>query len=267
MLSRRPHPSLAPFVSWVWTSPPADGSDQGSWEWLLPAPEMHLAFRLDGPPFRFSERPEDRLGETFGHAIAAGPRTRGYLKSLSRAGASVGALLKPGAGELLFGVPNAALANRHLPLEFVWGRAATEHALERLCGAVSAEERLTTLEAVLQARLPLAPVLHPVVAYGLRELPLRRRVADVVERTGYSHRRFIALFDRQVGLSPKQYARIRRFRQASDLLDRDMASSELAVLAGYSDQAHFQREFRAIAGITPGVYRKSVLKRPGHLAA
>lgn len=267
MLSRRPHPSLAPFVERVWTTSPADGSDEGSWERLLPAPEMHLAFRLGGAPSRFSERPEDRLGETVGHAVAAGPRTRGYLKSLSRAGASVGALLKPGAGELLFGVPNVALANRHLPLELLWGRAATEHALERLHGAVSDEERLTTLESVLLARLPLAPVLHPVVAYGLRELPLRRRVADVVERTGYSHRRFIALFDRQVGLSPKQYARIRRFRRASDLLDRDMASSALAVLVGYSDQAHFQREFRAIAGITPGVYRKSVLKRPGHLAA
>ena len=267
MLNRRPHPSLAPFVSRVWTASPAGGSAEGGWERLLPGPEMHLAFRLGGPPFRFSERSEDRAGETFGHAVAAGPRTRGYVKSLSRAGASVGALLKPGAGQLLFGVPNAALANRHVSLEFVWGRAATEHALEHLCGANSDEARLTTLETVLLARLPLAPVLHPVVAYGLRELPRRRRVADVVERTGYCHRRFIALFDRQVGLSPKQYARICRFRQASDLLDRDMASSALAALAGYSDQAHFQREFRAMAGITPGVYRKSVVKRPGHLAA
>ena len=80
MLSRRPHPSLAPFVSRVWATSPTDGSDEGGWERLLPAPEMHLAFRLGGSPFRFSERPEDRVGETFGHAVAAGPRTRGYIK-------------------------------------------------------------------------------------------------------------------------------------------------------------------------------------------
>ena len=268
MLTRLPRPSLAPFVARMWlASRPADG-DTGR-ERMLPDTAMHVAFRLGGPPFRFSEGPEDRVGETPGHAVAAGPRTRSYIKSLSRPGASVGALLKPGAGESLFGVPNAALANRHVPLELLWGGAATEQALERLYEPASAEECLAALETVLLARLPLRPVLHPVVAYGLRELPLRRRVTDVVERTGYSHRRFIALFGRQVGLSPKRYSRVRRFRHATDLLDRDrdIASSALAGLAGYSDQTHFQREFRAIAGITPGVYRTSVLKRPGHLQA
>ena len=199
---------------------------------------------------------------------SGGPRTRSYIKTLSPGSPSVGALLKPAAGEVLFGVPNAALAGRHVLLDQVWGPAATESATERLHEATSVDQRLQNLESVLLARLPLRPVLHPVVAYGLRELPLRRRVGEVVEQTGYSHRRFIDLFKRQVGLSPKQYSRLRRFRRALGILDRDGGTTwtELVLAAGYSDQPHFNHEFRAIAGITPGAYRAGTVRRPGHLA-
>ena len=237
-------------------------------ERILPGLAMHLAFRLGGPAFQFSERLEDLAGETFGHAVVGGPRTRSYIKTLSAVGPSVGALLKPGAGELLFGVPNVVLANRHVPLDLLWGAAAAKEAVERLNEAASVEQRLMTLEAVLLARLPVLPVLHPVVAYGLRELPPCRRVADVVERTGYSHRRFIELFKRQVGLSPKRYCRMRRFQRAVAIIDRNRktACTDVAMLAGYSDQPHFNREFRAIAGISPRTYQAGTLKRPGHLA-
>lgn len=54
---------------------------------------------------------------------------------------------------------------------------------------------MSNLEAILLAHLPLRPVLHPVVAYGLRGLPRRDRVSNVVARTGYSHRPFVELFE------------------------------------------------------------------------
>ena len=236
-------------------------------ERVLPGLGTHLAFRLGGPTFQFAERPEDLDGETFGHAVVGGPRTRSYIKTLSAIGPTVGALLKPGTGELLFGVPNVALAERHVPLDLLWGSAAVNEAAERLDEAASVEQRLRALEAVLLARLPVRPVLHPVVAYGLRELPLCRRVGDVVEQAGYSHRRFNELFKRQVGLSPKRYCRMRRFLRAVVIANRNRntALTDVALLAGYSDQPHFNREFRAMAGISPRTYRSGVLKRPGHL--
>ena len=95
---------------------------------VLPGLGTHLASRLGGPAFQFSERPEDFGGETFGHAVVGGPRTRSYIKTLSTVGPTVGALLKPGTGELLFGVPSIALAERHVPPDLLWREAVVKEA-------------------------------------------------------------------------------------------------------------------------------------------
>ena len=43
------------------------------------------------------------------------------------------------------------------------------------------------------------------------------------------------------------------------------ACTELALEAGFSDQSHFNREFRTVAGITPRACRDGVVTRPGRL--
>ncbi|HJQ83469.1 MAG TPA: helix-turn-helix domain-containing protein, partial [Candidatus Binatia bacterium] len=79
----------------------------------------------------------------------------------------------------------------------------------------------------------------------------------VVDETGYSHRRFIALFRDAVGLPPKLYCRVLRFQEALRLLvvrpPRPLA--DVALAAGYSDQPHLNREFRELAGVSPSEYR------------
>ena len=45
----------------------------------------------------------------------------------------------------------------------------------------------------------------------------------------------------------------------------DTPWAELALEAGFSDQSHFNREFRTVAGITPRAYRDGVVTRPGRL--
>jgi AraC-like DNA-binding protein len=82
-------------------------------------------------------------------------------------------------------------------------------------------------------------------------------VHDVVKQSGYSHRRFIELFARAVGLTPKVYARVRRFQRALHRAHGPDRESwvELAAAEGYSDQSHFNREFRESAGLTPTEYR------------
>lgn len=68
---------------------------------------------------------------------------------------------------------------------------------------------------------------------------------------------FIELFRSAVGLTPKHFYRVQRFaavlRRLATAGAADLA--DLATSAGYSDQAHLTREFRAFAGITPTQYR------------
>jgi AraC-like DNA-binding protein len=47
--------------------------------------------------------------------------------------------------------------------------------------------------------------------------------------------------------------------------DPDISSAELAIAEVYADQAHMNREFRAITSLTPGAYRRSAPQSPRHI--
>ena len=96
------------------------------------------------------------------------------------------------------------------------------------------------------------------MAHALRRFRVVSDVGEVVRETGYSHRQFVLLFRRAVGMPPKRYCRVRRFKAALDRLavNPRVAWANLALSAGFSDQAHLVREFRALSGLTPGQYRR-----------
>jgi AraC-like DNA-binding protein len=88
-----------------------------------------------------------------------------------------------------------------------------------------------------------------------------------VERSGYSHRRFIELFRDAVGLTPKRYGRVLRFRRALERVAGGRAPSwvDVALGAGYTDQPHFNRDFREFTGITPARYGELAPILPQHV--
>ncbi len=65
-------------------------------------------------------------------------------------------------------------------------------------------------------------------------------------------------FREELGVPPKALARILRFERAVGRLRAGDDLAALALDAGYYDQAHFNRDFRAFAGATPTAYRPSV---------
>jgi AraC-like DNA-binding protein len=72
---------------------------------------------------------------------------------------------------------------------------------------------------------------------------------------GLSRRHLERLFLRDVGLPPKQLARIARFQRALRTLERNTdppRGLHAAHASGYADQAHFIRDFRDFAGCAPG---------------
>src|SRR5690606_41786629 len=65
-----------------------------------------------------------------------------------------------------------------------------------------------------------------------------------------SEKKFGSLFRDQVGLSPKHFQRIARFRKVIAELEptREIDWVDLALSCGYHDQAHFNHDFRGLAG-------------------
>lgn len=265
MLQREPPPSLRPFVGTLWAGEPTAGGPAIR-ERVLPTGHMHLVFRSSAHPLRILDGPGDRRGSAFAHAIVGGARAGAYLREVLPGGASVGAELRTGACLALFGVPADTLAERHTPLEDLWGAEAML-ACDRIFSARGTAARLGAFAAILAARLSRVHGLHPAVAAALAGFRESQDVQAMVAASGYSHRHFIAVFERETGLTPKRFCRVQRFRKllAHAAARPALPWTELALAHGYSDQSHFNREFRAFTGITPGEYRRAAPPYPHHV--
>jgi AraC-like DNA-binding protein len=233
---------------------------------------MHLVFRLTDDPLRILDGGSNAQPQAMPNlqaiagAMIGGARSRYYLREMAAPSCSVGAVLRPGAAALLFGAPADAFAERHTPLDALWGSSAAS-LREQLLDAANAEARLALLEAALLARLPRVGGMHPAIAAVLADLHALPSVAAAVHRSGLSHRQFIAQFRHAVGLAPKTWLRVRRFQRALQALrhDESYALATLSVAAGYSDQAHFNREFLEFSGVTPAAYQRRAPHEANHL--
>nr|WP_244962452.1 helix-turn-helix domain-containing protein [Oleiagrimonas soli] len=86
--------------------------------------------------------------------------------------------------------------------------------------------------------------------------PATARIGAIVRDSEVSQKRFGRLFREHLGLGPKRYVRLLRFRRLIDTahVADDIDWAALAADCGFHDQPHLVREFRAFAGMTPSAY-------------
>lgn len=262
MSLRRPVPALRPFVEAVWAS--ATSHPVAPREHVLPCGGMHLAIRLDGHPLRLYRDGSDDAGQVVSDAVVAGASASFYIKDTSQPTRSVGVLLRPGAAQALFGCDADALASRHVALQDLWGSQAVR-LCERLNECADEAGRVELVQSALLARLRPVRAMHPAIAQTLQGLATGAPVRALVAASGCSHRTLLARFRAATGLTPKAYARVLRFQRAARALARGQRLADVAYDAGYSDQAHFNREFRALSGMTPQAYRAASVRELVHV--
>lgn len=78
------------------------------------------------------------------------------------------------------------------------------------------------------------------------------RIAELARRLGVGLRTLQPRFLAAVGMTPKEYARVRRLRALLHTLDAEAADiADAAARHGYSDQAHATHDLLSWTGITP----------------
>lgn len=99
------------------------------------------------------------------------------------------------------------------------------------------------------------PAPEPAAVWAAREIERQQgavSVSELRERTGLTKTRFLSAFRDQVGVTPKHFARIHRFRRfLQGLHTAEGTLAELALDAGYYDQPHMNAEFRELSGMSP----------------
>ncbi len=228
-------------------------------ERLVPDGRIHLVIELDGRTrYVFdNETGEPRqpckgawLSGVHGNYITIG-ETRPASKL-------VAAQFAPGRARCLLPDDLDRYCDRVVPASEVFGPE-----IATLRDSLLANEAMAGLAALhtwLCDRHDPSREAPPVIRFVMKHLlatPGTVRFTDLVAEEGsVSYRRFLELFRRHVGPTPKRMQRILRFYQVFERLQSQSSVdwAGLSLELGYADQAHFIREFRAFSGYRPSEF-------------
>lgn len=221
--------------------------------WTIPARphqilDIYLAepwkAQIDGGPPRTS--PE---------TVIVGPQSRSCVRLHMSGRIHVfNILFQPAALHRLTGIDMTSLVNTDPAATDVLGMRASL-LRDAVLSATDFPSRIAAAEQCIGRMLDGRPPVYAIdrASRLLAATRGRIRIDTLAERAGLGPRQFQRQFTRQVGLSPKLYARTVRFETALAARRRVPSASWTDIVheAGYFDQAHFVRECRALTGSPP----------------
>lgn len=206
----------------------------------LPHPSVHMIF------------------ERGGASRVTGVSRRRFSRLLEGQGGVIAAKFTPGGFHPFVGLDIRTLTDRNVTLTDLFGDAA-DRVTRSILAAEDDDRRIAALEDFLRARHPIADDQAVRVAGIVCAVAGDRtivKVEDLVARYGVNVRALQRLFAKYVGVSPKWVIQRYRLHEAAEQLaaNASLRQSDLALSLGYSDQAHFTRDFTSVVGTSPAAY-------------
>ena len=215
-----PSPELAEYVDAYWWS---DESSSGTMR-ILPDGCADVVFDSKG-------------------AFVVGAMTRPLRIDAAESVGAFGIRFRPGRAALALRTPLTILTDARVPLRDVTKRFP---ALD--------PTRLDTVEEALRtifSDAPADPRVDAAVDAIIRSGG-QASIEEVAAKAGVSRQHLARAFAYHVGVSPKTFARVMRFRRAIAVARGGREGwADLAEELGYFDQSHMISEFREFAGDTP----------------
>jgi AraC-like DNA-binding protein len=190
-------------------------------------------------------------------ASFGGLRSRPFVLEHPERCDTLGIVLRPAGAYALLGRPLWEVSDLQLDGRDVLAGAVDE-LVERCAETDSARVRFAHVVRWLMDRVTRAKAPDLATAWIAAEIERREgnlRVGALHADASLSRARVVERFRDQIGVPPKLYARLVRFRHVLERLHRDDAAlTDVALDAGYYDQAHMNADFRALAGVSPTTF-------------
>lgn len=263
----RYHPAwpLGCFVQTIWYY---EGFTQPhAFERLMPDGALALVVNLDEDRVRVYDPVDRSESHRLSGAVIMGAHQRFFVIDTAEQRNVLGVQFLPGGALPFLTLPADELQGQHISLEDIWGPGARRFR-DRLLATPSHRERCRLMEQELLTRAAGRLELRNEVRFAVKAFEDGAgTVADVIESTGLSARRFTELFRTAVGLTPKAYSMVRRFQSAIRSIEatRDPDWAAIALSCGYFDQAHFNHDFRTFSGINPTKYAAAPKRHMNHV--
>lgn len=100
--------------------------------------------------------------------------------------------------------------------------------------------------------------LQRVLEYIDERLSSDISLNELAAVAGLSRTIFIQRFKRSLNQTPHQYLMCARIRRGQELLAKtSLPMTQIALMCGFADHAHFSTVFRRLLGVTPSAYRRA----------
>ena len=260
----QPCAALASHVEKLWCCDGhlgANGKDRA-----LPDGRFQLAVSLaEGPISALADPMRD--GGGIAPSLLIGIRSRFSIIDTAKLRSAMGVVFRPGGVHAFLNMPADAFHDKNVSLDLIWG-SMVQTLRDRLRSANDPVKKFQILEVALLSRIN-EHVQNTAVRYALVEFVRRPQipmVRELAHEAGLSRRRFAQLFRAQIGLTPKLYCRVQRFQNAVKLIASGSSVdwAQLALAAGYCDQAHLAHEFRDFSGLSPSAYLAGCHRSASH---
>lgn len=164
-------------------------------------------------------------------------------------------IFQPGALNKLLGIPMTEFLNKHIDAELLFGQEMRD-VNEQLANTFCYETMFTIIEKFLSEKIKkIKDNLHPADKIGqfILDNPTSFNLDSLANQACLSHRQFERRFVQQVGITPRFYQRMGRFRKAFELKirNRNVSWLDIAWQTGYADYQHLVRDCRQFSGNTP----------------
>lgn len=258
----QPHPALRPYIRYYWSL-----DIQSAGESMLNLQVMTDRFpRVVIQCLQGRNALHSHQYSTLYPASLKGITSKPVLFQMEPTYSHVAVSLYPHGVKALFGIDGYETIDAVLDLHYFF----PADVIEQIVSASHPRTRIRLLENYLLARLRVIKAVDCRVVNFLNLCPstnYRRQLKDY----GISERQFERKFLQSVGFTPSFYKRVVRFETALYRIQQGHYTSlaNLSYELGYSDQSHFNREFKQFSSLTPSllVTTDELLKESGSILA
>jgi methylphosphotriester-DNA--protein-cysteine methyltransferase len=230
-------------------------SEQGTDNSVLPDTAAVMAFRFKG---QVSSSIAGNSGILPAACISGIRKTARVMQYAANTGTLIITFRGAGAAAF-FKAPLHEIFGQSMPLDALGNARQLERMTEQLCAAADHAARFCIAErwllSILQSHVPDPRIQAAVQHLATATTPLK--IKDLCYQLNMSQDALEKRFRSQVGTTPKQYAGIVRLRKFIARYTPEQTLTAQAYDAGYFDQAHFIKDFKAFTGEAPQDFFRS----------
>jgi AraC-like DNA-binding protein len=252
-----PQTNLSSFVKCYWTlQVPADGDTPK--QRILPDGCIELFFILGDDVKRFTAGGDFIIQP---REMVLGQITEPYFIQPAGYVDSFAARFYPYGFANFVDVPIDRLANTETPIAHLFGADASNHLKTKIIHAKDTAHRIQIIEDFLLERMKSRATIDKIVKTTVDALLAAKgsiSIHSIFKEDLSKRRQLERKFSRQIGVSPKQLAKMIRLQAVLKMLIGHHSGdlTNVAYESDYHDQAHFIKDFREFTGASPKHFLK-----------